>query len=108
MLLGFASRRLFWLWAVVVGGSAKRVRRFRRKLLIAGEPRWVDVEEFESSDPVVVDGMPADHFSQIAAAALKAGAGRYGSVGAADAYLFESQPLHRIAVDWLEQWQLDH
>jgi hypothetical protein len=35
-------------------------------------------------------------------------AGRSGFAGAADAYLFDAQPLHRIAVRWLEQWQLDH
>ncbi|MGA8534893.1 MAG: aminoglycoside 3-N-acetyltransferase [Candidatus Tumulicola sp.] len=86
--------------------TAKRVKRYSRKLLINGEACWVDIEEFESSEPVV-DGMPADHFSQIASVALKAGAGRYGRVAAADSYLFDSPALHRVAVRWLEEWQRD-
>lgn len=84
----------------------KRVKRYRRKVLIDGEPRWIDIEEFDTSDPIV-EGMPEDHFARIAAAALKSGAGRRGVVGAADAYLFNAASLHRIGVDWLEAWQPD-
>jgi aminoglycoside 3-N-acetyltransferase len=84
--------------------AGKRVRRYRHRFLFGSEPRWVNIEEFDTSLPVI-GGMPDDHFTQIALAALNAGAGRHGSVGAADAYLFESRALHRIAVDWLESWR---
>lgn len=85
----------------------KRLRRYRRKLLVDGEARWFDIEEFDSSEPVVA-GMPDDHFARISKSALKLGAGHHGSVGAADAYLFNATALHGIAVHWLEEWQPDH
>jgi hypothetical protein len=47
------------------------VPKSRRAKLVAIGARC-DVEEFDSSDRVV-DGMPDDHFSQIAGAALKGG-----------------------------------
>lgn len=84
--------------------TGKRVRRYRHRLALDGEPRWVGIEEFDTSLPVI-DGMPEDHFTQIAVAALHAGAGCHGLVGAADAYLFGSRALHRIAVEWLEAWR---
>jgi len=84
--------------------TGKHLKRYRRKVLIEGEARWVAVEEFDSSDPVV-DGMAEDHFAQIAVAALRGGAGRRGSLGAADAYVFSAMMLHRLAVNWLEEWQ---
>lgn len=82
----------------------KRIRRYRRKLLVEGKARWIDIEEFDSSEPVV-DGMPDDHFVQITESALKLGAGHHGSVGAADAYLFNATALHGIGVHWLEEWR---
>ncbi|MDQ6826053.1 MAG: aminoglycoside 3-N-acetyltransferase [Candidatus Eremiobacteraeota bacterium] len=84
--------------------TGKRMRRYRRKLLVNGAPHWVEVEEFDTSDPVV-NGMPDDHFEQIARAALDAGYGRRGTVGAVESYAFDAAPLHRIAVRWLEDWQ---
>ncbi len=81
----------------------KRLIHYRRKLLVCGAPRWVDIEEFDTSYPVV-DGMPDDHFTQIALTALDAGYGRSGVVGAAQSYIFDADPLHSIAVHWLENW----
>lgn len=82
----------------------KRIRRYRRKLLIDSEPQWIEIEEFDTGDPVV-EGMPDDHFTRIADEALKAGAGRRAVVGAADAYLFNAAVLHRVGVNWLETWR---
>ncbi len=84
--------------------TGKRVKRYRRKILVQRQPRWVDIEEFDSSEPVI-EGMPADHFAQIAGAAMKLGAARHGSVGAANACLFDATALHRIALNWLETWR---
>ena len=63
----------------------ERVKRYGRKLLIDGEPRWTDIEEFDSSEPIV-DRMPGDHLSQIAVAARDVGGGCSRRVGAADSY----------------------
>ncbi len=82
----------------------KRVRKYRRKLLVDGDAAWVDIEEFDTCDPIV-EGMPDDHFARIAAAALEAGCGRSGNVGGARAHAFDAAALHRIGVQWLEAWK---
>ncbi len=81
----------------------KRLKHYCRKLLVCGAPRWVDIEEFDTSRPIV-DGMPEDHFARIAVTALDAGYGQRGVVGAAQAYIFDADALHRVAVHWLENW----
>lgn len=84
--------------------ARKRIRHYRRKMVVDGAERWVEIEEFDTSVPVV-EGMPDDHFARIAAAALAAGHGRIGRVGAATAYAFDAAGLHRTGVAWLENWR---
>jgi aminoglycoside 3-N-acetyltransferase len=83
--------------------DGKRVRRYRRKLLVDGAERWFAVEEFDTAGPVV-DGMPDDCFARIAEIAVARGQGRHGTIGHADAYAFNAPELHRTGVEWLEAW----
>ena len=83
--------------------DGKRVIRYERNFASEHGVERVDVEEFDTSDPIV-DGMPPDAFARIAWLALEAGDGRSGSVGKATSYLFDAAPLVRKGVEWLEAW----
>ncbi len=80
----------------------KRVIRYHEKLLRDGRPEWVEIEEFDTADPVV-DAAPEDHFDRLMRAYLEQVAVSTGSVGKARAYLFDAEPLHLFAVSWLEE-----
>ena len=47
-------------------------------------------------------GPGVDAFREIGEEAVTAGVGRTGRIGAAESYLFEAEPLVRLAVRWLE------
>lgn len=81
----------------------KRIVRYRRKMIVPPdpEPKWVDFEEFDTSEPVN-SNLPSDSFEQIGRAALAAGLGTTGRVGAATAHLFDGPALVEFAVRWLE------
>ena len=79
----------------------KRVIRYREKLMRDGRARWVQIEEFDTADPVV-EAAPEGHFDQLVRAYLTEGDVRKGKVGDAECHLFEAGPLHRFAVAWLE------
>ncbi len=81
----------------------KRVVRYRRKLLCDGVPAWVDIEEFDTADPIV-DGLPDDYFGRIADDFLTTGRGTRGPVGAAKSVLLDARDLNEFAVRWLENW----
>lgn len=81
--------------------SNKRVIRYREKLLREGGAEWVDIEEFDTADPVV-EAAPEDHFEQLVRAYLDRRNVPNGKVGGAESYLFDAEPLHRFAVGWLE------
>ena len=83
--------------------DGKRIIRYERKIACERGVERVEVEEFDTSDPVV-DGMPADAFARIASIALEAGAGKSGLVGKAASYLFDAAPLVLEGVRWLEVW----
>lgn len=80
----------------------KRVIRYREKLLRRGNAEWIEIEEFDTSDPVV-DAAPADHFDRLMRAYLEEGDISMGMVGGARTYHFEAASLHRFAAGWLEQ-----
>lgn len=80
----------------------KRVIRYQEKLLRGGSAEWVEIEEFDTSAPVV-DAAPDDHFDRLMHAYLEQGELSTGQVGGARTYLFEADPLHRFAVGWLER-----
>lgn len=92
-LLHFAEDR-----AVLRG---KRVVRYRVLMHGPEGPTWIDFEEFDTSLPCV-DGMPEDLFQRIGTAALAAGIGVRGRVGASDAALFDARELADFAVEWME------
>lgn len=79
----------------------KRVIRYQEKLFRHGGAEWVEIEEFDTSDPVV-DTAPEDHFDQLMRAHLEQGEFSTGAIGDAHSYLFEAEHLHRFAVGWLE------
>lgn len=79
----------------------KRVIRYREKLLRNGREEWVEMEEFDTADPVV-DAAPEDHFDRLMRAYLEQTDVPTGLVGDARAHLFGAEPLHSFAVDWLE------
>ena len=81
----------------------KRVIRYRRKLLREGAPVWIEIEEFDTSRPVV-DSLPDDFIARIAAGYRGAGGGKHGRVGGAESLLLDAPGLHRFAVRWLESW----
>ena len=85
----------------------KRVIRYRRKLLRDGAPAWVEIEEFDTSLPVV-DDLPDDFFAGIVRDYLAQGHGKRGRFGAADSVLLDAPGLHRFAVRWLEDWAAQH
>jgi aminoglycoside 3-N-acetyltransferase len=79
----------------------KQVIRYREKLLHDGRAAWVDIEEFDTANPVV-EAAPEDHFEQLVRAYLERSDVPNGKVGSGESYLFDAQRLHRFAVDWLE------
>lgn len=79
----------------------KRVIRYREKLLRGGKAEWVDIEEFDTADPVVA-AAPSNHFDRLMRVYLEQTQVSTGKVGNARTYLFEAEPLHRFAVGWLE------
>lgn len=84
--------------------EGKRVIRYKRAIRDGDDVRVVDVEEFDTSDPIV-EGMPADAFADIARAVLGIGAGRSGKVGMATSHLIDASALVREGVSWLERWR---
>jgi aminoglycoside 3-N-acetyltransferase len=81
--------------------AKKRVIRYREKLLRGGRAEWVEIEEFDTGDPVV-EAAPEDHFDRLMRAYLGTRDVPRGVVGSAESYLFDAEPLHRFAVGWLE------
>lgn len=80
----------------------KRVIRYREKLLRDGRAEWVEIEEFDTADPVV-DAAPEDHFDRLMRDYLEREEISSERVGDARTWLFDAEPLHRFAVGWLEQ-----
>jgi aminoglycoside 3-N-acetyltransferase len=80
----------------------KRVVRYRMPVLVGGQKRWVEVEEFDTCDGIRNWG-GGDYFVAIVEAYLAAGHGRTGPVGAARSYLFDGQDLTAFGVAWMER-----
>jgi aminoglycoside 3-N-acetyltransferase len=80
----------------------KRVVRYRMPVLVGGQRRWVDVEEFDTCDGIR-DWGGGDYFVAIVREYLAAGHGRTGLVGAARSYLFDAQDLTSFGVAWMER-----
>lgn len=81
----------------------KRIRRYRRLMPATPEPRWIEFEEFDTSDPVH-DDLPSNCFEQIALDFLAAGFGRQDTFGRAPCYLFQTRELVPYAIEWIERF----
>jgi aminoglycoside 3-N-acetyltransferase len=80
----------------------KRVHRYRRLMPGENGPAWVEIQEFDTTQPVS-DLLPADCFERIATEYLAAASPPRGRVGAAQSFLFEAPQLVTFAVGWLER-----
>jgi len=80
---------------------SKRVIHYREPVLVDGRKVWIDIEEFDTSNPVVPTAWE-DYFTDIAKEFLASGAGRTSKIGNGDSYLFDAAELHQFAVDWME------
>jgi aminoglycoside 3-N-acetyltransferase len=80
----------------------KRVVRYRMPVLVDGQRRWVDVEEFDTCDGIR-DWAGGDYFVAIVEAYLAAGHGKTGPVGAARSFAFDARELVRFGAAWMER-----
>jgi aminoglycoside 3-N-acetyltransferase len=75
----------------------KNIVRYPCPILRDGQRIWIDIEDFNTSDP------HGDYtFEQIARDYLASGAGRTGKVGQAQCHLFDAAPFAEYAIAWLE------
>lgn len=84
----------------------KRIRRYRRHMPLAQAAlgsAWIDIEEFDTSEPVH-DALPSNCFELIANDYLATGRGRQGHVGAARSVLFEGADLVTYGIAWIENF----
>ena len=103
LLLGapFGSLTLLHYSEHLADVPGKRVVRYRCPILSDGHRTWVDIEEFDTCH-LIGEWEGDGYFEKIPREALAAGVGRSGSVGAADAYLFDAGKLNTFAIGWLE------
>jgi len=80
----------------------KRTVRYPAPTTQDGQRVWVEIEEFDTGRGIV-DWEGGDYFAAIVRDFLAAGHGRSGTVGAAQAYLFDAAALHEFAVQWMQQ-----
>jgi aminoglycoside 3-N-acetyltransferase len=79
----------------------KRIKRYDTPFLEDGKVVWRQLEEFDTSDPVI-EGLPDDYFATIVEEFLATGEGRRGPIGSAPSVLVEAKAIVALAVDWLE------
>jgi aminoglycoside 3-N-acetyltransferase len=104
LLLGtpFESLTLLHYAECVANVSEKRVVQYRMPVLVDGQRRWVDIEEFDTSDGIRL-WTGGDFFNAIVESYVAAGHGSTGLVGAARSFLFDAQDLVRFGAAWMEQ-----
>ena len=81
----------------------KQVVQYRHLMPTPEGPRWIDFEEFDTSEPVNSQ-LPENVFEQIAEAFFESGQGTKISFGQTSAFLFESKQLIPFAKRWLEDY----
>jgi len=79
----------------------KLVVRYRMPVLQDDKRVWVDVEEFDTCGNILPNAR--EYFDTIPREFLSPGKVRFGKVGAAQSYLFNSDELVKFAVQWLER-----
>jgi aminoglycoside 3-N-acetyltransferase len=81
---------------------AKRRIHIEYPLATPHGTEWRTVEEFDTGNPVV-DGPPDDYFRLVVEDYLATGAGRRGTIGAAESVLVDAAAIVAFAVAWLEE-----
>jgi aminoglycoside 3-N-acetyltransferase len=84
----------------------KRTVRYPVPILQDGQRVWIEIEEFDTARGIV-DWEGGGYFPAIAREFLATGGGRRGTVGAAQAYLFDAAALYEFAVRWMERTFLE-
>jgi aminoglycoside 3-N-acetyltransferase len=79
----------------------KRLRRYRRLLPAYNGPAWVEIEEFDTTEPVH-DAFPINSFEQIATEFIAAGRAQQGKIGEAKSFLFDGPALVEFGIGWME------
>jgi aminoglycoside 3-N-acetyltransferase len=64
---------------------------------------YTDIDTSRGAYPYETLGLPGDEFEAIAGAALEAGIGTRGTIGAATCHLFPAAELTRFATTWIDQ-----
>ena len=73
----------------------------------ANGTEWRFMEEFETGDPVHED-LPEDYIEQIVSAYVENGGGNQGPIGAAPSLMVDARPMLAFAIQWLENWAIQH
>ena len=103
LLLGapFGSLTLLHYAEHLARVPGKRVVRYRCPVLRDNERVWIELEEWDTCN-LIGEWEGDGYFKLIPEAALQAGIGRQGLVGAAQSYLFDALRFQEFAVAWLE------
>jgi aminoglycoside 3-N-acetyltransferase len=80
----------------------KRIRRYEVPFATPLGVQWRMVEEFDTSDPVVL-GLTEDYFATIVSEFLASGQGDRGLIGSASSVLVDAASICAFAVEWLER-----
>ncbi len=80
----------------------KRIIRYREPILFADRKQWVEIEEFDTGDPVI-SAAPEDYFEDIVRGYLSLDGSDTGPIGNAKSYLLDASRLHTFAVEWMEK-----
>lgn len=81
--------------------AGKRRRRYSVPLQHNGKVVWREVEEFDTSIPIVA-GLDDDYFATIVTEFLATGQGRRGPIGDAACVLVDARAIVAFAVHWLQ------
>lgn len=85
----------------------KLVVRYEVPFAAGGDIIWQFIEEYETDLPVH-EALPDNHIEMIVTAFVNQGHGVQGQIGNAASLLMDARSLVSFAVDWLEQWAVDH
>jgi aminoglycoside 3-N-acetyltransferase len=80
----------------------KRIDRYKMPILQDGKRVWIDVEEFDTTNGIADFGV-GDYFREIGQSYVSAGYGQTGTVGEAQAYLFDVNEITAYAIEWMTE-----
>jgi aminoglycoside 3-N-acetyltransferase len=108
LMLGAPLETLTLLHHAEAVATAPGKRRVTFEIPVATETgverrTYTDIDTSRGAYPYETLELPGDEFAVIAAAALEAGIGTTGTVGAARCHLFPAAGLTRFGVDWIDR-----